>query len=63
MNRFLAQSGPSGFAFTPEVGLLLLGLLATILVVAIFAWLLIGGVREERRQERLRSEGESKESE
>ncbi|MEC8733452.1 MAG: hypothetical protein VXX86_00610 [Planctomycetota bacterium] len=46
--------GPAdaGFAFTPEVGLLLLGILATVLVAGIFIWLLRGMIREDARERR-----------
>ena len=50
MNPTGPGPGDAGFAFTPEVGLLLLGILATILVAAIFLWLLRGMIREDSRE-------------
>ena len=44
--------GDAGFAFTHEVGLLLLGILATVLVAGIFIWLLRGMIREDAREQR-----------
>ena len=43
-----AGSEPGGFVLGPELWLLLLGLVATVVVFGIFVWLIRQQVREER---------------
>ena len=61
MNPLPVNKGPGGFEFTPEVGLLVLGILATLLLVAGFAWLLRGMIREDARDQAAEEEEASKE--
>lgn len=44
-----AGSEPGGFELGPEVWLLLLGLVATVVVLAIFVWLIRQQLRDQRR--------------
>ena len=62
MNPQPLDQGPGGFEFTPEVGLLVLGILATLLLVAVFAWLLRGMIREDARDRAAEEEEARKKS-
>ena len=43
-----AGSEPGGFEMGPEVYLLVLGVIATVIVVLVFVWLLRGMIKEDR---------------
>lgn len=53
--------GGAGFAVKPEVFLLVLGILATLLIIGVFFWLIRGMIREDAMQNAA-SENDSEES-